>query len=129
MPRSGTGFPTERPTSALTARELAALARRLSLRVTDIEVRNRLIAYAMELEAGPAASDAQPGKAEPLRMATGPIIQEATPRPAPPLVATVFSPRTDRLIREARQAISRLAALRQWQMPVRRPFHTGPPPV
>ena len=123
------------PHGALDAREQALLARCLALRIPDREVRERLIAYATELEAELAAKEARaPRKPEPLRMATGPIIWQADgPAMAlrKPMPVAHFSPKTRRLLLAGQLAIARAAAIRQRRMPIRGMFQsrTSSPPV
>src|SRR5689334_5997356 len=107
MPRSGSELPRGRPTSALNPREQAMLARRLSLRITDPELRDRLVAYAEELEAEVAEvaakeqiTEAVPKTPKPLRIPAGTIRWEqaapatALPTPTP---GAYFSSTTNQL--------------------------------
>jgi len=128
MPRSGSEPPRARPVS-LDLREQALLARRLSLNVVDPVLRDRLVAYADELEAEVASKEqttaAMGQKAAPLRMRTLPIRREraapTSPLPAATPVA-IFSPVTVRLLQAARSAAESAATLRGWRMSVRPPF-------
>ena len=126
MAKGGSEGPHGRPITALDSREQALLARRLALGVADRELQQRLIAYAMELEAQIAAKEeAAPKKAEPLRMATGQIVWEddgAAAALALPVPVAQFSLRTRQLLRGVHEAVERAAAVQRWRMLVRRPF-------
>lgn len=66
----------------------------------------------------------KPARSMALRMAKGPILWEGAVVPAPrtPPVATMFSFRTEQLLRSARQAMDRTHAALRWRMTVREPF-------
>ena len=123
MPSGGSAPPGGRPMSAAELRRQAVRARRLAYELTDLNLQARLVAYAAELDSEAAAKDAAADKARPekpasLRMAAGAIVLgdvgAGITRPAK-VFAPAFSPRTDRLLRDAQAAIEHTAVLRKWR--------------
>jgi hypothetical protein len=131
MAKGGSPPTPERAKTTVDLREQALFARRVALGVLDPTMRDRLIAYAVEIEAELAAKEEPSApanqKAAPLRMRTTPILWgSAAPAMAlaAPIPVPLFNPATARLLQQARLAAERTATLQRWRMPVRLPFET-----
>lgn len=130
MTTSGSESPPVRLLPAHELRRHAIRARRLADEVTDRNLHARLVEYATELDAEAAAKEkgltaTETKKAEPLRMATVPVIREGeNPVTAQAVRGDVpsFTSKTEWLVREAERVVKQSVSVQRWQMPVRTPF-------